>query len=140
MASQSEAPLLVRRHDAYERLAAFIESRRHMPFAWGTNDCAIFAADGWLAMTDVDLAASLRGYTTEREALVRIQEAGGMRGFTSALIEKKPGFSSRGDVTLAELEGRETFGLDAGNGHWCAPGAESLLFRPMSEVIAVFGI
>ena len=60
-------------------LAAFIVSRRAMPFEWGKNDCGLFAADAILAMTGVDLAAEIRGtYSTEAEAnaaLANSQEA-----------------------------------------------------------------
>lgn len=122
-----------------ERFIAFLESRRHSPFVWGSNDCALFAADGVLSITGVDFAADWRGYTTEREALDRIRKAGGMRGFVSYLIERVPLRGARGEVALAELDGRETFGLIAGNGHWCGPGANGLIFRPLREVIAVFG-
>lgn len=117
-----------------ERLAEFIDSRRFTPFKWGENDCALFAADAVLAMTGTDLAKSLRGYKTERGALSRIRKAGGMSGFAKDLPQRAPGFASRGDIVLAIAEGRDTFGIVGGNGHWCAPGAQGLLFRPMSEV------
>lgn len=123
-----------------ERLAEMIDSRRFEPFQWGSNDCCIFAADTVLAMTGTDLARSLRGYKTERGALSRISKAGGMRGFATGLAQKLQGFASRGDVVLAVVEGRETFGIVSGNGHWCGPGADGLVFRPMSEVETVFGI
>lgn len=128
---------LTRARDWPERLAAFIDSRRHAPFAWGANDCALFAADGVLAMTGTDLAKTLRGYKTERGALSRMRKAGGIRGFARDLPQRAPGFASRGDIVLAIVEARETFGLVSGNGHWCAPGATQLLFRPLSEVVLV---
>lgn len=130
---------LVRSFDYIELLFEFIESRRHQPFAWGSNDCCLFAADGVLAQTGVDLAATWRGYTTDREALKLIQEVGGMRAFASPLIERKPGFGQRGEAVLVDMDGREAFGLIAGNGSWCGPGPDCLVFRPMSDVIAVFG-
>jgi hypothetical protein len=52
----------MKRFDTWpERLAAFIEARRMMPFCWGKNDCALFACDAALEMTGVDLAADFRG-------------------------------------------------------------------------------
>ena len=59
----------MRRADWPERLAEFIEARRLEPFAWGKNDCALFAADAVNLLIGVDYAESLRGYTTERGAL-----------------------------------------------------------------------
>lgn len=136
----SESVSLKRRPDWPERFIAFVESRRHTPFAWGSNDCALFAADGIEAMTGVDLAKEWRGYKSERGALSRIKKAGGMRAFASGLSEKHVGLVQRGDVVLALIEGRETFGLALGNGFYCAPGPEGLAFRPMSEAIAVFAV
>lgn len=36
------------------------DARRSVPFAWGSNDCRLFAADAVQAMTGVDHAAELR--------------------------------------------------------------------------------
>lgn len=130
---------LKRLPDYPERLFAHFEARRYAPFAWGSNDCCLFAADGILAQTGTDIAVAWRGYTTDREALRLIQDIGGMRGFAAALIERKPAFAQRGEVVLVEMDGRETFGLIAGNGHYCGPGADGLIFRPMSDVIAAYG-
>lgn len=132
--------MMHRFHDWPERLAAFIEARRARAFSWGRQDCALFAADAVLEMTGVDLAEGLRGYTSASGAAKRIKKAGSMRGLASALAEKHPGLAQRGDVVLVELEGRETFGIVAGNGYWCAPGLDSLVFRPMSEVETVFEV
>ena len=90
----------MRRADWPERLAEFIEARRLEPFAWGKNDCALFAADAVNLLIGVDYAESLRGYTTERGALGKIKRAGGLRAFAAALPEKPPGLAQRGDVVL----------------------------------------
>lgn len=127
------------RPDWPERLAAYIESRRFAPFEWGRNDCALFMADGVFEMTGTDGAAQWRGYATEKQALKLIRKTGGLRGFLGELREVPPKLGQRGHVSLAELEGRETLGLIAGNGYWCAPGADGLIFRPQSEIVAAFG-
>jgi hypothetical protein len=134
---------LNRRHDWPEVMAAFIDSRRPMPFEWGTHDCALFPADGWKAMTDVDLAADFRGrYKSERKALRLMREAGGMRALVlrAGLVEKPPAFAQRFDVVLVPTEGWETLGLNVGNGCWCAPGPDGLVFRPICEIEAAFGL
>jgi len=130
---------LVRFHDYPERLAEFIESRRSMPFEWGVTDCCLFAADGVLAQTGIDLAANWRGYSTAREAAGLIQRVGGLAAFAEALTEKPVGRAFRGEVVLVELDGRDTFGLVAGNGHWCGPGESGIVFRPMAEALRAFG-
>lgn len=122
-----------------ERFAAFIESRRFQPFQWGVNDCALFAADWVLLLTGVDHAEGLRGqYHDEAGAQRLIARAGGMQAFARKLPEKPAGLVQKGDVVLALIDERLTFGLALGNGHWCAPGERGLVFRQMSDVVQVF--
>lgn len=42
-------------------LTNYIKAVRRKPFAWGTFDCCMFAADGVEAMTGEDFAADFRG-------------------------------------------------------------------------------
>lgn len=129
----------MRKPDWPEVMAALIEDRRKAAFSWGEHDCALWAADMVLALTGDDLAAEYRGtYDDERGALQIIRDAGGMRGLVN-LPEKHPGLAQRGDVVLAVVESRETFGI-ADVGGWWAPGANGLVFRPMSDVIAAFEV
>lgn len=128
----------MRHHDWPERLADFVRARRKTPFAWGANDCALFAADAVHAITGVDPAAECRGYSDEREALRIIKDAGGMRGLVS-LPEKPVGMAQRGDVVIALIDGRETFGVCVGE-NYAAPGVDRLVVRPMAEVIAAFEV
>src|SRR5690554_354752 len=102
--------MMERYNDWPERLAAFVETRRARVFSWGSQDCALFAADAVLEMTGVDPAKGLRGYKSARGAANRIKKAGGMRALASNLPQKHPGLAQRGDVVLVELDGRETFG------------------------------
>ncbi|WP_321289229.1 DUF6950 family protein [Alcaligenes phenolicus] len=132
--------MMKRRPDWPEKLATFIETRRERVFSWGEQDCALLAADAVLEMTGVDLASGLRGYKSARDAAARIEKAGGMRGFVASLPQKHPGLAQRGDLVLVDLEGRETFGVVVGNGYWCGPGQDGLVFRPMSEVETVFEV
>lgn len=128
----------MRRPDWPERLASLIDERRHAPFAWGLQDCALFAADAVLALTGDDPAKNFRGYDDEREALRIVKGAGGMRGLVD-LPKKHRGFAQRGDVVLAEIDGRETFGVCLGT-QYAAPGVNGLVFRPMTEVVAAFEV
>lgn len=45
-----------------DRLGLFIQSRYGRPFSWGSNDCAMFAADAIKEMTGTDMAEKFRGY------------------------------------------------------------------------------
>lgn len=130
---------MARFHDWPERLSKFIESRRNVPFKWGENDCALFAADCVLELTGIDHAEGMRGnYQCETYAAQLVRLAGGMRTFAQRLTEKHLGHVQRGDVVLAVINGRETYGIAVGNGQWCSPGVTGLVFRPMSDVIHAF--
>lgn len=133
---------LARLPDWTERHIAFIAERLNVPFAWGRQDCCILLADQVMAITGTDPAKRWRGYTTERGALSRVKKAGGMRSLArlAGLGEKHIGLAQRGDGVLANMEGRETFGIVVGDGRWCAPGADGLLFRPMAEAIVVYQV
>lgn len=61
-------------HWATRSLHDFLKSTMHTPFAWGSNDCALFAANGIKAMTNTDIAFEFRGkYTTKIGALKAIK-------------------------------------------------------------------
>ena len=129
-----------RHKDWPERFYAFVEARRFMPFAWGSNDCALFAADCVLALTGVDHAEGLRTYTDEAGAAEVIRRAGGMRAFAARLAHRELALAKRGDIVLAVTAGRETFGVVFGDGTWIGPGPTGLAFRPMSEAVAAFEV
>lgn len=131
---------LQRHPDWPERLAAAIDARRDVPFAWGANDCCLFAADIVLAITGVDLAADLRGM--RRAAAARYaRQAGGVRALAaSRLPEVAPALAGRGDVVCAVVGDREYLGVRITGSAWCAPGAHGLVFRPAGEVVAGFKV
>lgn len=88
-----------------EILLATVEDRRSKPFAWGENDCALFAADCVLAMTGEDFAAPFRGrYSTAAGSLKALKKFGGgslESTATAALGEPiSPRLAQRGDVVL----------------------------------------
>ena len=53
-------PLKRTTHWATRELNGFLRARRSAPFAWGVNDCALFASDAIEAFTGVDIAADFR--------------------------------------------------------------------------------
>ena len=85
-------------------LAAYIDECRSTPFAWGSHDCALFAAGAVEAMTGADLARGLRGkYRDARSATRVIKKAGfGSLGdlVAARLPEVAPGLADRGDLAI----------------------------------------
>ena len=118
-------------------LHAFIDTRRHVPFAWGTNDCCTFAADAVRLTYGVDPMADLRGtYASAREAKDAIgdlvdavhdhMEAAGFR-----LCD--PELAGLGDVVACFVSRRVCCGVHLGN-VIAAPGKDGLLFHSLDVV------
>lgn len=110
-------------------LAALIATRLQAPFAWGENDCCLFAADAVLAVTGHDPAADLRGtYATAEQAAQVLRRVGGVAGV--AISRAGPvvpvALAQPGDIGLL------TQGVDHpalavyGGTVWHAPGAAGL--------------
>lgn len=120
-----------------ENLTAFLALRRDAPAQWGTNDCALFAADAVHAMTGVDMAAQFRGrYRTAAGAAALIDELGGLQAIAAAAFGSMPRSSwrlaRRGDVVLADLDGRDTLMVCDG-AYMVGPGERGAVYRPMAD-------
>lgn len=139
---------LPRHTDWPTRLATFVESRRYRPFAWGSNDCWLFAADAIVAMTGRDFGEAWRGtYSSALEAARRARRfaTNAERDpFGTALwpawagLARLPlGYAGRGDLVLVEQllpPHRRPFvfgGIHVGSAV-AAPGPAGLVFFPRS--------
>ena len=82
-------------------VAVLIDAARR-PFAWGTHDCATFAAACVFARTGVDKLGEL-SWSTAFEAASLIESMGGLRAAATSLLGEpvEPGFACTGDVVLA---------------------------------------
>lgn len=128
----------------------FLLERIKMPFIWGSNDCALFAADGIQAITGVDIAAQFRGkYHDEASAMQAIKEICGGASVADAaaycaqqhaLAEwKMPLFAKRGDLVIVRLgdgSSNQIAGLVHLNGrHVVSVGERGLLRLPISNIV-----
>ncbi len=87
--------------DPFVALSAFIAGREAIPHVWGANDCVSFCADAGVAMGFGDLLAGLRGYRTERGALLKLRKAGYADVLALAcdrLSETPVGMARSGDI------------------------------------------
>jgi hypothetical protein len=117
-------------------LTTFIEERRLMPFAWGRNDCCLFAADWVQICTGCDPAHELRGkYSTALGAARILRELGGVRGVIQRMGEPlglqriKSVQDQRGDLVVADTGNGESIGICIG-AHAAFVGEKGLLFAP----------
>ena len=140
--------------DWQTKLADFIHSRLRTPFAWGSQDCALFACDCVKLMTEVDLAEDFRGkYTDARSAIAVIRNYAA--GAIDALAEKKAAefglpaidvnMASRGDVVLilqdTDPENMLALGIVGMDGRSAAcAGPDGLRFVPRSSWLKAWKI
>jgi hypothetical protein len=125
--------MMVKLQDWQVRFEQFIADRAAAPFTWGTNDCAIFAADCVLAITGHDVALpALRRHKTELQAARVLKRHGGVVGIATAAMGQPVPASGAGvgDVVLAKSGRRDMLAIC--NGATCiAPGVAGLAFLPM---------
>lgn len=128
---------LTRREDWPEQLLGFVEARRDVPFAWGANDCALFAADAVQAMTGHDFAAGFRGrYRTALGAMkaLRSNGAADLAAYLTRVLGAPvaPALARRGDVVVfAAVEG-PALGVVVGS-QAAAAGPEGVTWVPASR-------
>lgn len=108
-----------RRPDWLQRLDRYLVETLDLPFEWGREDCATWAAGAVEAMTGEDFAAYWRGkYATKAEGLAVLRAAGFRSHFdlAAARLEEIPvGHAQTGDVlalegdTLGIMQGRYAY-------------------------------
>ncbi len=88
-------------------LAAFLADEK--PFAWGSRDCCLFAADAVLCVTGIDPAIDFRHrYTTAKGAASVLKQYGGLEGAVEhitldhGMMEVQVSMAQRGDVVLID--------------------------------------
>ncbi|MGL4576781.1 MAG: DUF6950 family protein [Burkholderiaceae bacterium] len=118
------------------RFAALISSCADRPFNWGAFDCARFAAECVESITGKDVWADVAlEYGSEREALRRLKNAGGLRSLSAKHLgqEISPSFAQPGDIGWLEWPTeerparipatRETLVVNVGRG-WLTPASD----------------
>ena len=109
--------MTTRRDNWPELLAKFIDARRSQPFAWGVNDCCIFAADWVNVCTGTDYAEKWRGrYSTAIGARRFLDDAGGVEALVDSLglDRTQPQRAGRGDIVAQDAGRGITLGICLG--------------------------
>ena len=92
---------VIRREDWPMRLSGALESARNQPFQWGAHDCALFAADCVLAMTDRDFAAEFRGTYDSKDSAAAVLARESLEQIATRFLGERlasVNLAQRGDV------------------------------------------
>ena len=139
-------PLTRTPHWATRELPEFIASRQAKPFAWGSNDCCLIAADEIQAITGTDIAGDFRGkYTDQASAFALIKSiTGGSKvadaaAFCAAqhgLVEwKYPLQAQRGDLVVVQDGDQLIAGFVHPNGRFATSiGLMGMKLLPIAQV------
>lgn len=115
-------------------LSAYIDARRSVPFAWGSNDCCLFAADWVLLSTGRDIAQEWRGKYASAYKAQRFLKAG---GGIEKLVERAggerilSGLAQRGDLVAQDCGDGVALGVCIGSAA-AFVSAEGIGFFPFS--------
>lgn len=134
----------MKRFDDWEpRLVAFVLGRMQAQFAYGVDDCALFAAGAVQAMTGVDLARGFRGYRTLASGRRRLAE----RGFADHVAlaaahfeEVPPAFAHRGDVAVVEGDGGHALGIVQGEVVYVLQPVGGVGLVPITSALRAFRV
>lgn len=128
--------------DWQTRMEAFVRERMHQPFAWGSNDCAIFASDCVQAITGQDPApAGLRRHRTAKQAYRTIARHGGLCAIATQALGGPiaPAMAQVGDVVLVSAGKRDALAICNGSTA-LAPSSVGLVPVPMVEARMSWGV
>lgn len=123
------------------RLSALVATAHRTPWAWGTRDCCLWAADAALALTGVDHASDLRGtYCDEAGAMRVLQRIGGLRGAAGRAGQRiRPGLTIEGDVAIVRSAGKPCLGVRVAD-VWLLATKQGLFAAPLGAAVMAWGI
>lgn len=124
------------------RLSLLVTQRLAEPFAWGENDCVLFAADCIEAMTGIDTVAQLRGqWASQGEAVRAIARVGGLNAAVERMGFTKvpPLFAQRGDLVLHRRDGTDALAICLGD-KLAGPSESGLLFFGLENGVKAWRI
>jgi hypothetical protein len=118
-----------------------VHSRLRRPFVWGSNDCALFAADAVRAITGVDLADGLRNHHTALQAARALRRRGGIHAIAASKMgEPREAHDARpGDVVMIDGAGGHALAVCVGS-LYLLPGPEGLQSGPMSSALKTWRV
>lgn len=118
-----------------------MRERIHAGFAWGVNDCALFAFDAVEAITGVRHHPHMRAHRTALQGMRQVRSAGGLGAIATAALGEPvaPRMAAVGDMVLVRMGKREALGVC--NGVTVAgPGPAGLMQVALSQGLAAWRV
>lgn len=133
-----------RRDDWRLALMRFLDDAARMPMAFGTHDCALFAAEAVRIMTGTDLAARYRGrYSDLREGL-RLLKADGFADHVALARAKLPAIpvadAMPGDLAVIAADPLPALGVVQGAAVYVLAVQGGLGLVPLTEAVEAFRV
>jgi hypothetical protein len=120
-----------------DRLAEYIELKRHTPFKWGNNDCVVFAINTLDFIFNSNLIHQIPTWTNEKEAAYCIsllgkdlKEAANLALPQLGFIQKPITHAARGDLVITQSLLGPMFTICIGS-KLIAPGRFGIEFLPV---------
>ena len=117
------------------RLAEYVAAAVNRPFAWGSNDCVLFAAGAIEAQTGQ--LPAMPPWTDVRSALRQLNAYGGLAAAVASTGMPelhRPACASRGDVLLIQGVRRQYLAVCVGH-VWTMPGIHGLRYGSMQAAV-----
>jgi hypothetical protein len=115
------------------KLHDYITARMEQPFAWGVNDCILFAV-GWAELATEKKYIPEVTWSNEKEALQVLKDLGGMiAAFDRNFSRIEPSFARDGDLAIVD----ETAYLFSGP-HIVGVGKAGLIFKNRTEASCAY--
>lgn len=133
---------LSRLPDWHLRFDAYVTSRACMPMAWGSNDCALFAAGAVRAITGADPARGLRAHRSPLQASRVVRRLGGLHQAATCALGPActPAEAVQGDVMLIAQGRRRLLAVCLDAQHAIAPTANGLGRVPRDQAVAAWRV
>jgi hypothetical protein len=128
--------------DWTQRLYRAVEAKRATPYAWGLNDCALFAADLICAETGQDFGKPFRGAYADEDGAKAMLAAHGWKdieAMADALLPRRPERPRRGDVVLHEGPAGAFLGIVWAGGV-VGPGPARPVVLPIRTILASWSV
>lgn len=136
--------MITRFVDWRARLQAYLEGGARREFAFGTHDCALFAADALAAMTGVDLGERYRGRYSTMQGGLRLMVRDGFADHVALFRAHLPsGPVARalpGDLAVIETPDGLSLGVVQGAMIYCLQPSGVLGLVPLSDAIEVLTV